>query len=107
MATNREAVLHWLERFQGELETIRAALEEGGDVVRDMFTSTQLDRDTFMLNPPKRRLPDGPPAPSAQDQMGQLLAGGLYWKLKEASERLGTPRVDDPDLRRKLRTRDE
>jgi prephenate dehydrogenase len=102
MATNREAVLHWLERFQDELRVIRAALEEGGDVVRDLFASTQLDRDTFMMNPPRRRMPEGPPAPSAQDQFGQLLAGGLYWKLKEASEKLGTMRTDDPALRRKL-----
>jgi prephenate dehydrogenase len=104
MATNREAVLHWLDRFQGELATIRTALEDGGDVVRDLFASTQLDRDTYIMNPPKRRLPDGPPAPSAQDQIGQLLAGGLYWKLKEASDRFGQVqgRMDDDDLRRKL-----
>jgi prephenate dehydrogenase len=106
MATNRESVLHWLQRFQDELGTIRAAIEEGGDVVRDLFTSTQLDRDTFILNPPRRRVPEGPPAPSAQDQMGQLLAGGLYWKLKEASDRLGTPKIDDAELRRKLRSPD-
>jgi prephenate dehydrogenase len=103
MATNREAVLHWLGRFQGELDMIRAAIEEGGDVIRDLFVSTQLDRETFLMNPPVRRAPEGPVAPSAQDHLGQLIAGGLYWKLKEASERLGTVRADDPELRRKLR----
>jgi prephenate dehydrogenase len=102
VATNRDAILHWLERFQAELSTIRVAVEEGGDVVRDLFASTQLDRDTFILHPPKRRRPDGPPAPSAQDQLGQLLAGGLYWKLKDATAQLGSVKVDDPELRRKL-----
>jgi prephenate dehydrogenase len=107
MATNREAVIHWLGRFQDELDTIRDALAEGGEVVHDLFKSTQLDRDTFMLNPPRRRLPEGPPAPSAQDQLGQLLGGSLYYKLKEATEKLGTVRSDDPDLKRRLKARDD
>ena len=70
--------------------------------MRDLFASTQLDRETFMMNPPQRRLPEGPRAPSAQDQMGQLLGGSLYYKLKEATERLGKTDADDPELRRRL-----
>jgi prephenate dehydrogenase len=85
MATNRDAVLHWLDRFEAELETIRGALQEGGQVVTDLFASTQLDRDSFIMNPPMRRRAEGPEAPSAQDAMGRLFVGGLYDKMKEMS----------------------
>jgi hypothetical protein len=49
-------------------------------------------------------MPDGPPAPSAQDQIGQLLGGGLYFKLKEATEKLGAGagKMDDPELKKRL-----
>jgi prephenate dehydrogenase len=107
MATNRESVLHWLGRFQQELDTVRKALEEGGQAVTDMFASTQLDRDNFILNPPVRRRPDGPEAPSSQDTLGRLFVGGLYDKLKEASTRATSPRGDDKELRRKLGADDD
>lgn len=108
MATNREAVLHWIGRFETELETVRKALEVGGQAVTDMFASTQLDRDTFMLNPPTRRRPEGVEAPSAQDAMGRLFVGGLYDKLKDATGRNGQlgPR-NDAGLRRKLGVNDD
>ncbi len=101
MATNRDAILHWLTRFEDELRTVRKALEEGGQTVTDMFASTRLDRDSFILNPPVRRRPEGPEAPSSQDTIGRLFVGGLYDKLKEATNRVPT-RIDDSELRRKL-----
>jgi hypothetical protein len=53
----------------------------------DLFSSTQLDRDSFIMYPPQRRRPEGPEAPSAQDTMGRLFVGGLYDKLKEVGNR--------------------
>jgi prephenate dehydrogenase len=106
MATNRESVIHWLDRFIGELGIVRTALEQGGQVVTDMFSSTQVDRDSFILNPPARRKPEGPEAPSAQDAMGRLFVGGLYDKLKEASARNAAQR-DDRELKRKLGVPDD
>ncbi|MGE5595180.1 MAG: prephenate dehydrogenase [Hyphomicrobiales bacterium] len=104
MATNREAVLHWLGRFQQELGTIRAALESGSEAVTDLFRSTQVDRDTFIDNPPVRRRPEGMPAPSAQDAIGRLFVGGLYDRMKDAANRPPTPTSarSDKELRRKL-----
>jgi len=101
MATNRDAVLHWIGRFEDELDTIRKAIELGGDPLRDLFTSTQLDRDAFITIPPQRRLPEGPVAPSAQDQIGRMFAGGFYDKLKQAGNAPIRP-PDDSALRRKL-----
>ncbi|PFG74427.1 prephenate dehydrogenase [Tepidiforma thermophila] len=107
MLTNREAVLHWIGRLQQELSTIRAALEAGPEPVFDLFKSTQLDRDTFIQNPPQRRRPEGIEPPSARDAIGRMFVGGLYDKIKETTERLpATPR-DDADLKRKLGIEDD
>jgi prephenate dehydrogenase len=83
MGTNREAVLHWLRRFRNELETIEAAIELGGDPVKSLFESTQLDREAWLLNPRTQREVQGPELPSSKDAMGQLLVGGNYERLKE------------------------
>ncbi len=107
MMTNREAVLHWITRMQSELSTIKEALETGHEPVFDLFKSTQIDRDTFIMNPPTRRRPEGVEAPSAQDAMGRLFVGGLYDKIKDASKAIGTPRSDDTALRRKLGVPDD
>jgi hypothetical protein len=107
IATNREAVLHWLRRYQDELETIARAVELGGKPVADLFASTQLDRDTFILNPPVRRRPEGVEAPSAQDTIGRMFVGGFYDRLKEISNRTPGAAKDDSDLRRKLGINDE
>jgi prephenate dehydrogenase len=108
VATNREAVLHWLGRFIDELGTVRKAIELGGQEVKDLFASTQLDRETYIQNPPVRRRPEGVEAPSAQDAVGRLFVGGFYDRLKEMSNRPpGRPAGDDEKLRQKLGMTDE
>jgi prephenate dehydrogenase len=106
VGTNREAVLHWLRRYMNELSTIEKAIELGGQPVKDLFESTHLDREAFIMNPPIRRRPEGVEAPSAQDAMGRLFVGGLYDKLKEATNRVPEKR-DDRELRRKLGVPDD
>jgi prephenate dehydrogenase len=107
MLTNREAVIHWIGRLQQELSTIRAALEAGPEPIYDLFKSTQLDRDTFIQNPPQRRRPEGIEPPSARDAIGRMFVGGLYDKIKEATERLPTTPRDDAELKRKLGIEDD
>lgn len=104
MMTNRDAVLHWITRLQKELNSVKEALETGHEPVFDLFRSTQFDRDTFILNPPERRRPEGVAPPSAQDAMGRLFVGGLYDKLKEATDRMTNqpPKPDDAKLKRQL-----
>jgi len=106
MTTNREAVLHWLARLQNELSTIRQAFETGDDALLDLFSSSQLDRDAFITNPPQRRIPEGVAPPSAQDSIGRMFVGGLYDRLKEAQARPAV-KSDDTGLKRKLGIRDE
>jgi prephenate dehydrogenase len=118
MGTNREAVVHWLRRFRSELEAIEAAIEVGGDPVKSLFESTQLDREAWLLNPRKHRAIDGPDLPSSKDAMGQLLVGGNYDRLKDvlAGKIPGIdgkdgdrdlPRADPESLRRQLEQLEE
>lgn len=106
MTTNREAVLHWLDRLQTELNTVRKAFESGNEALYDLFASSQLDRDNFIQNPPKRRMPEGAAPPAAQDSIGRLFVGGLYDRLKEAQNRPPVKR-DDSELKRKLGIKDD
>ena len=101
MSSNRDAVMHWLGRLEDELRTIKRALEEGDPVLTDLFASTQLDRDTFIMNPPQRRVPDGPEAPTAADTMRRMFFGGFYDRLKDVTNKPGMDRNTD-DLKRKL-----
>lgn len=108
METNREAVVHWIDRFRDELATVKIAIELGGQPLIDLFSSTSLDRDTFILNPMVRRRPEGPEAPSSQDAIGRLFVGGLYDKLKDLSNRSPeVKRADDRELRKKLGVPDD
>jgi prephenate dehydrogenase len=101
IGTNRDAIVHWLHRLRTELETIEHAVASGPDVVNDLLKSTAVDRDTYMMNPPQRRAPEGQPLPSSRDAIGRLFAGGLYDKLKEAETRI--PGMgDDSSLRERL-----
>ncbi|HXK34023.1 MAG TPA: prephenate dehydrogenase/arogenate dehydrogenase family protein [Dehalococcoidia bacterium] len=61
MATNRENVLHWLDRFQQQLDGYRRLIA-GDDAasMRHAFERAALERDNYMLNGPPRREPSGP-----------------------------------------------
>jgi prephenate dehydrogenase len=90
--TNRESVIHWLDRMAEELQRFRALLQDAkDDELLNAFAAAKVDRDTFMKAPPRR-------APRDSDQMsGQdtrnvltdMLVGGMMGermrKLRELS----------------------
>ena len=107
MDTNREAVLHWVDRFREQLAQVSEAVQAGGDPMADLFVKANLDRDTFIEHRPVRRPPAGPKGPSAQDQIWRLFAGGLYDRYKETAERMERGELrDDKGLKRKLGGKD-
>jgi prephenate dehydrogenase len=108
MATNREAVRHWIVRYQQSLDAIVRALDEGDDVVHALFQATQFDRDSFLANPPFRRAPESTAdAGSSSDAIGRLLMGGGYDKMKEMLNRPPSVQADDSKLRRRLGAPDD
>jgi len=55
--TNREAVIHWLERMESELHRFRDILQDSRDEeLLETFAKVQMDRDTLIKNPPKRTM---------------------------------------------------
>jgi len=106
--TNREAIIHWLERMEGELGRFRKLLEDANDAeLLDTFARTQIERDSFLLDPPRRTAESS--MPGQDDSRGimlDMLVGGMVadkvrraQKDIEASERSTDKRQprDKPD----------
>jgi prephenate dehydrogenase len=74
--TNREAVLHWLERMAEELSRYRELLVEGRE--EDLFkhfTRTQLERDTYITAGPPTRTPAAVDVPDIGERFAALIVG--------------------------------
>ncbi len=53
--TNREAIIHWVDRLAEELQNIRAMLSDAQDEdLFKLFAEAKLQRDEFIANPPRR-----------------------------------------------------
>jgi prephenate dehydrogenase len=75
--TNRQGVLHWLDRAVEELGRYRELLQEGReDELFEKFARAQLDRDTYLTAGPPVREPvaEGEPLTSGE-QLAALLVG--------------------------------
>ena len=75
--TNREAVLHWLERMAEELYRYRELLAEEGqeEELFKRFTRAQLDRDTYITAGPPTRPQATADVPDMGEQLVALLVG--------------------------------
>jgi prephenate dehydrogenase len=94
MISNRDNVLHWIDRFQEELSRLRAAIAAGeSEPVLEAFARPQLERDNYMINGAPRRDVSSPvPMISFSDlMMGSKLSGMMKKQqeiLKAAEERV-------------------
>jgi prephenate dehydrogenase len=84
MISNRENVLHWIDRFQVELSRVRQTIAAGEskDVI-EAFARPQVERDNYMVNGPPRR-DEGTPIETVS--LGDLLFGskvGGYLKKQQ------------------------
>ncbi len=54
--TNREAMIHWLERLMAELARYRDMLQDAQDeALLEAFATAQLQREAFLAEPPRRK----------------------------------------------------
>ena len=54
--TNRENIVHWIDRLQVELSRLRDKIAAGDSAaITEAFTKAQLERDNYMLNGPPSR----------------------------------------------------
>lgn len=106
--TNRNNVLHWLDRYTAELQKL-------ADIIRDddrekMFrdlAEVQFERDNFILNPPKREdLGPRIELPSTAESFMSIMGGALWTqRSKELTERL-EERQRERAAQERLRRRD-
>lgn len=89
--TNREAALHWLDRMLAELGRYRDLLEGDAEQLLETFARAQLDRDTFVAQPPARRHEEEVPD-VRQDLVNSLMGGWISERIKKARELPGLAR---------------
>jgi prephenate dehydrogenase len=74
--TNREAVLHWLERLSEELARYGELLAKGDEEeVFKRFAEAQLDRDTYISAGPPKRVEADAHVPDLGEQLRALFVG--------------------------------
>lgn len=103
--TNKENVLHWLDRFVEELRRYRHLIAEGGDeAIGERFFTVQAAREMFLTSPPRRAEPAvAGDTLSAGDRMLSFMVGEyLLRRRKEMEEMLERRPPRDEELRRKL-----
>ena len=75
--TNRERIVHWLDRMIGELSRYRELIRDKDEELFKALARTQLDRDAFLTKPPERRQPPAEEADilSSGERMASFLVG--------------------------------
>ena len=105
-ATNREALIHWLDRMAAELQRYRDMLQDAKDkALLETFARAQLERDAFLQHPPRRHPQATVEMPNAGRALVDLLIGGMMaerlrkiQKLPELSrEGRPSPREEEKD----------
>ncbi len=104
--TNREAVIHWLERMSGELLRFRDMLKDAQDEeLLEIFATAQVERETFLREPPRRQAEPGLSVDAKQSMINMLVGGMMAKQLERAQklpELLREPPPDEPGGQRKL-----
>ena len=100
--TNRENMLHWIDRYIEELRRYRTLVaDETQEDLYKTLLKVQIDRDEFLQKPPERERPSSNvDSPSAGDRMLSFMMGEYFVKRTKDIERLMEQRsADDPQKR--------
>jgi prephenate dehydrogenase len=86
--TNRDAVIHWLERMTDELRRFRDMLKDAQDeTLLETFYKAQADREVFLREPPARRAETaGAQVDTSQAFLSMLVGGMLAKNIQRARE---------------------
>jgi prephenate dehydrogenase len=75
--TNREAIIHWIDRLSAELTGLREMLKDARDEeLFQVFATAKLQRDEFIANPPRREAAPGLEVDRGQAML-QVMVGGM------------------------------
>jgi len=103
--TNQANIIHWLDRYIGELMRLAEAIAgDDGEGLFRKLVEIQMERDSFLENPPKRDRPEVSSEvdiPGAGETFMHMMAGNL-WRQR-ANEIMKT--MEDRQAARKLEER--
>lgn len=94
--TNREAIIHWIERLTAELSRYRDLLADARDQnLLEIFTGAKLDRDIFLTKPAGRPIEPAVDTSETRQEIIASLLGGWTRRMslgqKERPERARDP----------------
>jgi prephenate dehydrogenase len=95
--TNRENLLHWLDRYIEELRRYRNLItDETQQQLYQAFVRTAVERDTFIQHPPRREPPAGPgDDTSAGERMLSFMVGEFLVRRTKEIERMVERRAEN------------
>lgn len=83
--TNRQNLLHWLDRYQQELYRYRDVIERADSrEIAELFARPQIERDNYMLNGPPERAQQGDKPPTVS--IGDFLLGSKLADMMRKQE---------------------
>jgi prephenate dehydrogenase len=83
--TNRQNLLHWLDRYQQELTRFRGVIERGDSKeIDELFAKAQIERDNFIIGGPPKREQQGAEAPKVS--IGEFLLGSKVSDMMKKQE---------------------
>jgi prephenate dehydrogenase len=106
--TNRENILHWIDRYVTELKRLAAFVEESEpEALYRLLVETQMERDNFLVGPPKRDqdTKSDVSLPTPSEAFMDSMVGG-YWRqrateMTNALEERAKARAQQERLRRR------
>ena len=108
--TNRANVLHWLDRYIGELQKLADMIDsrEDNESLYKTLTVTQIERDRFIDKLPERETVKNMELPSSSDAFLTMMTGTLVQqRAKELTTFLEDQNRDREEEERIRRRRDE
>jgi prephenate dehydrogenase len=106
--TNKENILHWIDRYTAELGRMRELIQgSDAEALFRTIAEAQMERDTFLEKPPRREEPGAQTEiPSAGDAfMGMM--GGILWQNRATDMQKTMDERRERELREdRLRRRD-
>jgi prephenate dehydrogenase len=101
--TNRQNLVHWLDRYMEELRSFRDIIESSDtqEELIERFATVQTARDAFMVAPPPKPEPERPTDPmSAGERMMSFMVGEYVVRrtkeVQELMEKRASGELDDP-----------
>ncbi len=105
--TNQQNISHWLDRYIEELRKLQTMIDAGdAEPLFRALVETQMERDNFLENPPKREQPGLPSdMPSPTESFVGMMAGSLWTnrakEMTESMEERQRQRERDDKLKRR------